>query len=239
MLEADSKKHAFFLKLNKSKDELKEPYTGKGLLNTDDRVSEILTGIIMILTFTCTFSVIKSDTASVIHMLTGAICSTMAWGFIDAVMYLFMTLIDKEHNLTFLNFIRKSNDIKKIHQVIIDALPETITDVMHPDEIEGIRKKILKLPEPATIYRLKFNDYKTAGGIYILVFFATIPISIPFMLIKDLQVALRISNIIAILMMFLCGWVLGKYAGRNRFIMGIMTSLIGIVLVLVTILSGG
>ena len=35
----------------------------------------------------------------------------------------------------------------------------------------------------------------------------------------DLQTALRISNAIAILMMFFCGWNLGKYAGRNRYLM--------------------
>jgi hypothetical protein len=40
-------------------------------------------------------------------------------------------------------------------------------------------------------------------------------------------------------MMFLCGAALGKYAGRNRILMGIMTSLVGIILVLITIALGG
>jgi len=54
-----------------------------------------------------------------------------------------------------------------------------------------------------------------------------------------MQVALRVSNIIAILMMFFCGMGLGKYAGRNRFVLGTLTSLIGIVLVAITIFLGG
>jgi hypothetical protein len=239
MSEANSDKHTFFSKLNKNKDELREPYTSKGLLDTDDRISEILTGIIMTLTFTCTFSIIKSDSTSVKDMLTGAICSTMAWGFIDAVIYLFMTLIDKEHNLTFINFVRKSKDTGKARQTIVDALPEVLADLMQPGEIEILREKILKLPEPEKIYRLKFNDYRSAVGIFLLVFFATVPISIPFIIIKDLHIALRISNITAILMMYFCGAALGKYAGRNRFLIGIMTSLIGITLVSITIALGG
>lgn len=238
-MKANFEKHRFFSKLKRSKDELKEPYISKGLLGTDDRISEILTGIIMILTFTCTFSVIKSDSASIIDMLTGAICSTIAWGLFDAVLYLYMTLIDKEHNLTFINFVRKSKDAARVSQVIVDALPSVISALMQPAEIEAIRGKILKLPEPEKIHRLVFDDYKSAAGIFLLVFFATIPISIPFVLIKDITIALRISNIIAILMMFLCGAALGKYAGRNRILMGIMTSLVGIILVLITIALGG
>jgi hypothetical protein len=239
MTETNSMKHPLFSKLDKRKDEPREPYTSKGLLGTDDRISEILTGIIMILTFTCTFSVVNSGSTSVIDMLTGAVSSTMAWGFIDAVMYLFMTLIDKQHNITFMNYVRKAKDPVKVHQVIVDALPEVIIDLMQPAEIEILKEKILKLPEPQQIYRLKFNDYRSAAGIFLLVVSATIPISIPFILIKDITLALRISNITAIFMMFLCGRALGKYIGRDRFLFGILTSLIGIALVLITIALGG
>jgi hypothetical protein len=223
----------------KSKNELKEPYSVKGLLDPDDRITEILTGIIIMLTFTCTLSLVKTDQNSVTDMLAGATSSAIAWGFIDAIMYLFMTLIDKEHTLTFVNFVHKSKDIDRVHQVIVDDIPAAIANLMKPEEIEGIRNKIVNLPEPPPKYKLKFKDYRTAVGIFLLVFLATVPISIPFILIKDLQTALRVSNIIAILMMFFCGMGLGKYAGRNRFVLGTLTSLIGIVLVAITILLGG
>ena len=233
------KKEMPLSKLIKSKNELKEPYSVKGLLDPDDRITEILTGIIITLTFTCTLSLVKTDQNSVTDMLAGATSSAIAWGFIDAVMYLFMTLIDKEHTLTFVNFVHKSKDIDRVHQVIVDDIPSAIANLMKPEEIEGIRNKIVNLPEPPLKYKLKFDDYRTAGGIFLLVFFATVPISIPFILIKDMQVALRVSNIIAILMMFFCGMGLGKYAGRNRFVLGTLTSLIGIVLVAITIFLGG
>jgi VIT1/CCC1 family predicted Fe2+/Mn2+ transporter len=239
MMKANFEKHRFFSKLKRSKDELKEPYISKGLLGTEDRISEILTGIVMILTFTCTFSVIKSDSASIMDMLTGAICSTTAWGLFDAVLYLYMTLIDKEHNLTFINFVRKSKNTERVNQIIVDALPSAISALMQPSEIEALRGKIQKLPEPEKIHRLKFDDYRSAAGIFLLVFFATIPISIPFVLIKDIKIALRVSNIIAILMMFFCGYALGKYVCRNRIVTGIITSLIGIGLVTITIALGG
>ena len=65
----------------------REPKTNKRLLNPIDRISEILFGLIMALTFTCTISVFEADKAVVKDMLIGAIGCNIAWGLVDAVMY--------------------------------------------------------------------------------------------------------------------------------------------------------
>lgn len=219
----------------------REPQANKRLLNPIERISEILFGLIMALTFTCTLSVIESDRTVVKDMLIGAIGCNIAWGLVDAVMYLLMTMTEKGRGLTIFNFVRKSENVDKAHQFIADALPPVIASVMQPNELEAIRQKLLSIPAAASSseVRLKFVDFKMAFGIFILVFLSTFPVAIPFIFIHDLQTALRTSNLIAILMMFLCGWVLAKYSGRNRFLMGSLMSLIGIALVLITIALGG
>ena len=58
-------------------------------------------------------------------------------------------------------------------------------------------------------------------------------------LTRGVTIAGEYGNAIAILIMFLCGWGLGKYAGRNSFLTGITMSLFGIVLVLIAIVLGG
>jgi len=97
----------------------------------------------------------------------------------------------------------------------------------------------LKLPDELPSAKLGWTEFKMSLGIFLLVFLSTFPIAIPFIFIADLQTALRVSNLIAIVMMFICGWALAKYSGRNRFVMGILMSLIGVVLVLTTIALGG
>ena len=61
----------------------------------------------------------------------------------------------------------------------------------------------------------------------------------PFVFIEDTQVALRVSNMVAIVMMFFCGWQVAKYVGYNKWKMSIAVILIGIMLVAVTIALGG
>jgi hypothetical protein len=234
------------IKINKSKsilrndpDNLIEPLKEKGWMNTEDRISEILYGLIMALTFTSTISITKSDKTSVNDMLIGALSCNIAWGLIDAVMYLLMAKTDAERGFTILNFVRKTKDDGKARQFIVDALPPVIADAMQPEETENIRQRISRLPESRDSTAQRFKDYKIAIQIFFLVFLSTFLVAVPFIFIGDLEIALRASNIIAIVMMFCCGWGLGKYAGRNNFLTGIIMSLIGIVLVLITIALGG
>jgi len=216
-----------------------QPVREKGWINTEDRISEILYGLITALTFTCSFSVTKSDETSVNDMLFGALSCNTAWGLIDAVMYLLMTKTDAERGYTIMDFVRRTKNTSEASQFITDALPPVIAGVLQPDEVEKIRQRISQLPEPAATTGQKLKDYRTAGGIFLLVFLSTFPVAVPFIFNGDLNKALRISNITAILMMFFCGWALGKYAGRNQFLTGIMMSLFGAVLVLITIALGG
>jgi hypothetical protein len=224
--------------LHNGQDDLPVPLTEKGLISTEDCISEILYGTIMALTFTCTISITKSDNA-VQDMLIGALSCNIAWGFVDAVMYLLMLMTDKERGFTILNFVLKSKDSGKAQQFIVDALPPEIAEVLQAGEVESIRQRLLLLPGPKAKIRLSFKDYIAAAGIFFIVVLSTIPVALPFIFNKEVQFALRISNIIAILMMFLCGLGLGKYTGRKPFVTGIIMSLIGIVFVLITIALGG
>ena len=82
------------------------PVREKSWINTEDRISEILYGLIMALTFTCTISVTNSDATSVDDMLFGALGCNIAWGLIDAVMYLLMAKTNTARGFSILNFVR-------------------------------------------------------------------------------------------------------------------------------------
>jgi hypothetical protein len=221
------------------REEITEPVKVKRLLNPVDRISEILFGLIMALTFTCTISVIDTDRAEVRGMLIGALGCNVAWGLVDAVMYLIMTMTERGRGSVICDFVRNSTDVNKSTQFISDAIPPVIASVMTVNEFESLRNRIRDLPESQTKGKLNSGDYKSAVGVFLLVFLSTFPIAIPFIVIGKVHTALRVSNLIAIIMMFLCGWGLAKYSGRKRFLTGLLLSTIGILLVLITIALGG
>jgi len=59
----------------------------KQILDPIDRVSEIIFGVIMVLTFTSTFSVVESYRLEARTMVVSALACNVAWGVVDAFMY--------------------------------------------------------------------------------------------------------------------------------------------------------
>ena len=54
-----------------------------GILDPMDRISEVLFGLIMALTFTCALGVATADDIQVRTMLIGALGCNLAWGIIE------------------------------------------------------------------------------------------------------------------------------------------------------------
>jgi len=217
----------------------REVTRSRNLLNPVERISEILFGLIMALTFTCTISVAEADRNEVTSTLAAAIGCNIAWGIVDAEMYILTSLAERGRNKTLLNFVRTSNKTETAKGIIADALPAVIASVTNDHQLEGMRKSLIALPERDIKVRITRDDLKIAFGIFLLVFISTFPVAIPFMLVKDAQVALRVSNLVAIVLMFLCGWFLAKYGGYNKLITSLSLTLIGVGLVALTISLGG
>jgi len=217
----------------------KEPYSETRLMSPIERISEILFGLIMALSFTCAFSVAESDRIEVKQMLFGAVGCNIAWGIIDAIMYLMIVFSQRGRNIAILNYVRNTNNEEKARKYIGETLSPEITAVIGKDAIENIRKEIIRSAPKITRPGIFINDLKIALGIFLLVFLSTFPVAIPFALISDARLALRISNGIAIILLFIGGWVLARYSSYNKFRTGLYMALIGIGMVFLTISLGG
>ena len=68
------------------------------LLDPIERNSEVLFGLIMVLTFTGSLRVTGAEHDDVDRMLVAALGCNLAWGIIDAVMYLISVLSQRGHN---------------------------------------------------------------------------------------------------------------------------------------------
>ena len=78
-----------------------------------------------------------------------------------------------------------------------------------------------------------------AAGVFLLVFLSTFPVVIPFIFMKDVKLALRVSNAIAIALLFLTGYSFGRHIGRHAVGTGIAMVVLGGALVALTIALGG
>jgi hypothetical protein len=118
------------------------------ILDLDQRRAEILFGLIMVLTFTCSLAAADAGREDVRVMLIGALGCNLAWGIIDGVFYLMNSLAEKGGGLLKLQAVRRSEDPREAQQIIAESLPPVIASVMQPAELETLRQRLRQLPEP-------------------------------------------------------------------------------------------
>ena len=213
--------------------------SSKRVLEPNERISEVLFGLIMVLTFTGSLSVAEAGRDDVHTMLIGALGCNLAWGIIDGVLYLMGCLADRGRNLVTYRAVRKASDPKQAQRLIADALPSVIASVVQPAEFEALHQRLQQLPEPPAQARLSRSDWRGAVGVFLLVFLTTFPVAVPFMFIKSAMPAMRLSNAVAIVMLFIAGVAYGRCVGRSPWVLGISMVVLGSVLVALTMALGG
>src|SRR5262245_29402632 len=173
----------------------------KRILEPIDRVSEVLFGLIMVLTFTGSLSIAEAGRHEIRTMLIGAVGCNLAWGIIDGVLYLMGCLAEKGRALTTFHAVRQATDPQKGQRVVADALPPVVASILEPAELEAMRQRLQQLPEPPARARFSKDDWVGAVGVFLLVFLSTLPVALPFLFMQNAIVALRVSNGIAVLML--------------------------------------
>ena len=211
----------------------------KRVLEPIDRVSEVLFGLIMVLTFTGSLSVADAGRDDVRTMLVGALGCNVAWGIIDGMLYLMGCLADKGQDLMTYLAVRRTTDPHKAQRLIADALPPVVASILEPAELETMRRRLLQLPEPPERAYLSKDEWLGFIGVFLVVFVSTFPVVLPFIFIRSVGPALRLSNTIAIVMLFLTGYAYGTITGRHPWLMGLGMVVVGSILVGMTMALGG
>ena len=215
-----------------------EPST-KRVLDPINRVSEILFGLIMVLTFTCSLSVAEAGREDVRTMLIGALGCNLAWGLIDALLYWVNTVAERGRGLVVLRRVHSTPDAQEARALIADALPPLLAAVLQPNELDAMRERITRQCEPPVRVPVKRDDFLGACGVFLLVFLSTFPIVIPFIFMRQAGLALRVSNGIAIAILFVLGFRLAHYIGGRPWLMGACMVFVGAALVALAIALGG
>ena len=95
------------------------------------------------------------------------------------------------------------------------------------------------MPEPPARAHLSKSDWLGAFGVFLLVFVSTLPVALPFIFVQKTATAMRVSNAVAVLMLFGTGLAYGKCVGRSPWGFGISMVVLGSILVAMTMALGG
>ncbi|MGE5810552.1 MAG: hypothetical protein ACM339_03565 [Ignavibacteria bacterium] len=208
-------------------------------LDPIDRISEVLFGLIMVLTFTGSISVESDGKAEIKELLWAALGCNLAWGIIDAVFYLMGIIFSRGHGLSVLKKLKVTHDKEISRNLLKDELPLLLSSVLKPEEVDSLKERLVNLKTLPQGKIISSSDLIGAFLIFLLVFTCTFPVALPFVFLQNTSFALRISNSVALLMLFLGGVSVARYAGFHPYKTGSILVILGIILVALTIALGG
>ncbi|MGY3130600.1 hypothetical protein ACVWZM_001282 [Bradyrhizobium sp. USDA 4501] len=209
------------------------------VLDPMERTSETLFGLIMALTFICSLSIASGAGINIRTMLLGALGCNLAWGIVDGGLYLLARINDRGNKALTLRAIRQAPDPETAQRIISDALPPQLAAILPLDRLEVLRKTLQQLPEPFLGPRLTKRDWTGALGLCLLSFFSIFPLTIPFVLLRDPRLALHVTYVVAIVMLFCCGYAFGVRSGLRPWMAGLSMVAMGSALVGVAVALGG
>lgn len=209
------------------------------ILEPIERISEFLFGLIMVLTLTCTFNVFGANRGNVRTMLLEALGCNVAWAIIDAFFYLLNCLGQRGRRIALLRRLRQTVDPTETKLIFADALPPLITSLLEPQEFESLRRKLTQFPESKVWPRLTKDDWIGALQVFLLVFLSMFPVVVPFIFISKALLAIRISNGIALVLLFLAGYSFGRFTHNHPWRAGLAMVIFGVAVVAIAILLGG
>jgi hypothetical protein len=207
------------------------------VLEPGDRFGEVIFGLIMVLTFTGSLSVATSGRQEIREMLIGALGCNLAWGIVDGVMFVVSAIAHRTRQARIRHVMPAvAPDVARA--LVRAELPEVVDAALDDRAVDTVVEHIRRMG-PGPEAGLAGEDLKGGLGVFLLVTLATLPVVLPFAFIHEVGPALRVSNGIALAMLFLAGRSFGKASGLHPRRVGLAMMVLGSVLVAVTMALGG
>ncbi len=207
-----------------------------------DSLSEILFGLIMTLTFTLGAGLmVREDPDAARELLIATVGCNLAWGLIDALMYLAGERFERGRRARLVDAVRaEASEEGAIRRVAgeFDPLLERVTE--ESDRAALYRKiaRSVREEEPPSL-RVTREDVYGAIASFVLVFSCSIPAALPFVFFEEAWTALRYSNAILIGLLFVVGYHWARHTSLPPKRVGFALMVGGLGLVLIAIALGG
>jgi VIT family len=206
-------------------------------------MGEVLFGLIMTLTFTLGAGLIMEEEGreGARQLLIATIGCNIAWGIIDGALYLAGQLFDRGRLRKVREIVRDASDDSTASAVVAGELDELLENVTTDTERSHLYGRIVKniRSSPARANPITKADLLGAMASFWLVFLASLPAAIPFLLIDDAVLALRVSNGVLLALLFFTGYRWARYTLGRPWLVGFCFLIGGVAMVLAAIALGG
>ncbi|MBX4928611.1 VIT1/CCC1 family predicted Fe2+/Mn2+ transporter [Rhizobium binae] len=213
------------------------------IIDPGDALGEVLFGLIMALTWTVGSRLVFEEEGLNVHeLIVATIGCNVAWGIIDAMLFILGTTFYKSRRLRLFRQVKAAENESEALTVLANEFPinEAPFSARSADT-DALYRSLLTLARRADPVKVSLSkgDLSAAIAVFLLVSATAIPAVIPFFLIEDAHLALRVSNLFLIMLLFVTGYAWAKSSGGRPIQAGMTMTCLGLLLVAIAIALGG
>ncbi len=211
-------------------------------LDPEESLGELLFGLIMALTVTLGVRLLSPEQLSRPQDLAVALIGcNVAWGIIDAALYLLGSVFARNQRVHFMRKLRAMPSEASALQAIAEEYGLDDAHLAAAEDLAGFYRAALDVLRHAKVERarLRGKDWLAALMIVFLVAVTAVPGAIPIVLVGDPVLALRLANLLQIGLLFVVGYQWARFSGANPWRTGAAIVGFGVSLVGVAIALGG
>ena len=206
-------------------------------------LTEILFGLIMTLTFTLGAGMVIEDEGreGARQLLVAVIGCNIAWGVIDGALYILSQLFHRGRVRRLAQAVRETSDDRLAVAIVAEELDGLLVDSTDVSERDALYLRVatrLRSRQLAST-RIRKDDLLGAFTSFWLVVLTSVPAAIPFLLMDDARLALRVSNAVLLAFLFVTGYWWARYTLGKPWLVGLCFLLGGLALVAIAIPLGG
>src|SRR5262249_24556269 len=209
-------------------------------LDPADRLGEVLFGLIMALGFTAADRLEREEPDNR-ALFIGILGCNLAWAIVDGVMYALCAYFERGRLARLARDVLVAPTEAEALRHIASELGEELEAVTTTEQRDQICRWALDNLRAQKLEPARFHRKDVLGGVAITasIVLATLPVVVPFLVVSDANIAVRLSNLIALTEVFLLGFRWGRIVGENPWRIASGLTLVGVALVLVAIALGG
>lgn len=211
-------------------------------LDPAESLGEVLFGLIMVLTCTLGASLIVGiDRDALRTMLVAALGCNVAWGVIDAALYIMGNAFVRSRNRRIMQAVRSAPDAAAALDLVRQAMEPRMELQGREEDREELYRSLRNMVahDNARPRIVTADDMRSAVAVFVLVVAAALPSVVPILLIGDPQLALRVANGVQVALLFVVGFYWSRSVGGDGWRAGLVAMLCGTLLVAVAVVLGG
>jgi len=206
-------------------------------LSTGSILAEAFYGIWMVVVVTSTIRAVDQPTADTVRVMMGAALGVnIAWGIIDGLTVMWANMVDRTKELELVNSLRTDHGDRALRDRVDRALRGTIVGNLSMEQRTRV-VEMLEGGQPMEEVRVRSGreDYEAAVATALINFVLIFPVTLPYILfMNDLTLAMRTSQVIALLLFAGLGYAYARNAKWNKLVTPIVFALAMLIVIIVT-----